>query len=166
MLRLQSIEDAPALQRLYEACADYFVLADGAPPFASAAAEQFANLPTGVPAHAKFVLASIAPDGGVASALVEGLRDYPQPGVWYVGLMLVQPQLRSSGLGTSVFSEFESLARQSGASELRLCVFDVSTSALRFWQRNGFEFHRAIASQQFGLRTHARTELRKVLGTG
>lgn len=163
MLSRQSIEDAPVLQRLYEACADYFLLADGAPASVSAAAEEFANLPPGVPATAKFVFAAPAQDGGVPAALVEGLRDHPQPGVWYVGLMLVRPQLRSAGLGSRVFAEFESIARQAGASELRLCVFDASAPALRFWQRNGFEFHRAIGEQQFGSRTHTRTELRKVL---
>ncbi len=35
---------------------------------------------------------------------------------------------------------------------------------LRFWQRNGFGFHRAIAAQAFGTRTHTRSELRKALG--
>src|SRR5690349_5357862 len=99
MLRRQAIEDAPTLQRLYEACADYFLLADGVPPTASAAAEEFGNLPPGVPASAKFIFASPPRDNGVPAAVVEGLRDYPQAGIWYVGLMLVQPQLRSSGLG-------------------------------------------------------------------
>jgi GNAT superfamily N-acetyltransferase len=166
MLLPQSIEDAPYLQRLYEACADYFLLAEGTPPSASAAAEAFTNLPLGVPASAKFVFASPAAGGGAPAALLEGLRNYPQPGVWYVGLLMVLPQLRSSGLGSRVIAEFEALARQAGARELRLCVFDANPSALRFWLRNGFSFHRAIAPQAFGTRTHTRSELRKALGAG
>lgn len=163
MLRLQSIEDAPSLQKLYEACADYFLLAEGTPPSSSAAAEEFTNVPPGVPASAKFVFASPAPGGDTPAALLEGLRNYPQPGIWYVGLLMVLPQLRSSGLGSRVLAEFEAMARQAGARELRLCVFDASPSALRFWQRNGFSFHRAIAAQAFGTRTHTRSELRKAL---
>jgi GNAT superfamily N-acetyltransferase len=164
MLNLQSIQDAPALQRLYEACTDYFLLSEGTPPRASAAADEFGNLPPGVPASAKFVFALPAQDGSTPAVLLEGLRNHPQPRVWYIGLLLVQPRLRSAGLGSRVFAEFESLARRCGALELHLCVFDASPSALRFWQRNGFGFHRAIAAQTFGRRTHTRTELRKVLG--
>lgn len=160
-LRLQLLKDTPALQNLYEDCLDYFIFAEGTPPSPTAAADEFLNLPANVDPRAKFIFGY--PASGALTAVLEGLRDYPQPGVWYIGLMLVKPQMRSFGLGTSVFTEFEALARQSGATEFRLCVFDTSPLALRFWQRNGFGFHRAVAAQQFGLRTHTRTELRKIL---
>lgn len=158
---LQLDQDIAALQNLLDACSDYFLFSEGAPPPPTAAADEFLNLPSHLDASAKFIFGY--PDNGPLTAIIEGLHDYPHAGVWYVGLMLVRPAFRSAGLGSSIFSAFEGLARQAGISEIRLCVFDESPLALRFWQRNGFVFHRAIPPQSFGLRTHARTELRKVL---
>ena len=163
MLRSVGVDAAAWLQPLFEACSDYFLLSEGQPASPSAARDEFFALPPGVPAASKFVLAAADPDGSCV-ALVEGLRHYPQPGIWYLGLMLVRPSHRRGGLGGMLYREFEAWASSAGASELRLCVFDSSPEALRFWQRQGFAFHRAIPAQQFGLLRHTRSELRKALG--
>lgn len=151
------------MQRLYEACADYFWLAEGEGPSVAAALDEFGHRPPGVPANAKFVFACADTGCSHWIAMIEGLRDYPRAGIWYLGLMLVDPGHRSKGLGSSLLADFEFLAADAGAAELRLCVFDSSPAALRFWQLNGFQFHRAVPAQTFGRRVHTRTELYKVL---
>lgn len=156
-----SRDAAPALQAVYDACADYFVHAQGQPAAADAALSEFDDLPAGVPAEAKFVFGAAGADGNCA-AMVEGLRDYPLAGVWYLGLVLVRPALRSRGLGSDIVQQFEHIARAAGAREIRLCVFEDRLRARMFWQRNGYRFHRTVAPAQFGAKTHVRTELHKV----
>jgi ribosomal protein S18 acetylase RimI-like enzyme len=160
LLEPLGVESAPTLQRLYEECADYFLLTEGQPPGSSAALEEFSARPPGVPPSAKCMFGVRGPDGGFAG-LVEGLRDHPQPGTWYLGLLLVRPGARRAGLGAALYREFEALAAAAGATHVRLCVFDVNAAGLRFWQRLGFAFHRAIPVRRSGRLDLARTELAK-----
>jgi GNAT superfamily N-acetyltransferase len=69
---------------------------------------------------------------GRCDAMVEGLRDYPHAGVWYLGLLLVRPAQRSQGIGARLVRACEALARAEGAVEMRLCVFDTSPRAWQF----------------------------------
>lgn len=162
VLQPLSRAQAGVLQTLYDACADYFIHANGQAAPADAALAEFDDLPDGVPADAKRVFGRMQPDGS-CSAMVEGLRDYPGAGVWYLGLVLVHPALRSKGIGSELVRGFEHVARASGAREVRLCVFDDRPRARAFWQRNGYRFHCAVASTPHGAAPHARTELHKML---
>ncbi|MCP5262365.1 MAG: GNAT family N-acetyltransferase [Rhodoferax sp.] len=162
VLRPLARAQASELQVLYDACADYFVHAQGAAASADAALAEFDDRPDGVPAEAKFVFGSLQPDGRCA-AMVEGLRDYPLAGVWYLGLMLVRPALRSQGLGAALVRRLEHLARAAGAREIRLCVFDTAPRSRAFWERNGYRVFRAVPATQFGAKRQARTELHKLL---
>ncbi|MCZ4316230.1 GNAT family N-acetyltransferase [Comamonadaceae bacterium G21597-S1] len=161
-LQMLSRARVSELQELYDACVDYFVHAQGQAAPADAALAEFDDRPDGVPAEAKVVFGSLQPDGSCA-AMVEGLRDYPQAGVWYLGLMLVRPALRSQGLGAALVRRFEHLARAAGAREIRLCVFDTAPRSRAFWERNGYRVFRAVPATQFGAKRHARTELHKML---
>ena len=161
-LQVLSRAYAPELQVLYDACADYFVHAQGAAAPADAALAEFDDRPDGVPSEAKFVFGNLQPDGTCA-AMIEGLRDYPLAGVWYLGLMLVRPVQRSQGLGAALVRQFEEIARAAGAGEIRLCVFDTRPRSRAFWERNGYRVVRAVPVTQFGAMRHARTELHKML---
>ncbi len=161
-LRVLSRAQAPVLQALYDACADYFVHAQGEAAPADAALAEFDDRPDGVPAEAKLVVGSLQPDGTCA-AMIEGLRDYPLAGVWYLGLMLVRPALRSQGLGAALVRQFEDIACAAGAGEIRLCVFDTRPRSRAFWERNGYRVCRAVPVTRFGAKRHARTELHKML---
>jgi GNAT superfamily N-acetyltransferase len=161
-LRVLDSSAAPVLQELMQQCTDYYLFADGEPPSASAAADEFSYLPAAVRPDCKFIYAAENPQGHF-DAMIEGLRHYPSAGVWYIGLMLVHPALRSTGVGTQLFRQFEILALTQGAQELRLCVFDENPRSLKFWTRLGFVFRRAIAQQAFGVKFHSRTELSKTL---
>ncbi|KKL00488.1 GNAT family N-acetyltransferase [Rheinheimera mesophila] len=153
---------APKLQMLLEQCTDYYVMADGCPPAPSAAADEFGYVPAGLSPDSKFIYAAENQQGNY-HAMIEGLRHYPSSGVWYIGLMLVHPTLRSTGVGSRLFARFEALALTQGARELRLCVFDQNPESLKFWTRLGFEFRRKVAVQSFGVKLHSRTELSKSL---
>lgn len=161
-LTLLDASAALKLQILLEQCTDYYVLADGRPPAPSAAADEFIDVPAGLSPELKFIYA-VENQQGNYHAMIEGLRHYPTSGVWYIGLMLVHPTLRSTGVGSRLFARFEALALTQGARELRLCVFDENPGSLKFWTRLGFEFRRKVAAQSFGVKLHSRTELSKSL---
>ena len=161
-LRRLSPEELPALQRLLEACADWAWFSHGEPPSPTAARDELSELPPGVAPEARRMFAVDA-EGGELAAWIDLLRDHPAPGVWYLGTMLVTPSERSRGLGSRLYRELEAWLREQGAREIRLCVFERSPEALRFWTRLGFVHRRDVPPCRFGQRIHARRELGKLL---
>ena len=70
--------------------------------------------------------------------MLDAVRDYPEPGVWHIGLLLIDPDHRSHGRGAEVYWAFEDWSRSQGAQIIRLGVFEQNEKARRFWQRMGF----------------------------
>ena len=160
-LRLLTLADALDLQLLFEACSDYWLFAEGQEPGPHAGQDEFSEPPNAA-STAKHVF-GVTLDGKGLVAMVEALRDYPACKIWYLGLMLVEPDLRSTGLGAAVYAAFELLVRAHEGAEIRLCVFDEGARARKFWERQGFTLRRQIPSQQFGSRWHSRTKLKKII---
>jgi GNAT superfamily N-acetyltransferase len=129
--------EQPALQRLLERCADFEILMRGAPPTAEAAHELLEACPAGHPIEKKLVF-GLERDDELVGAL-DVLRDYPQPGDWYLGLLLLEPQSRSGGLGERVVANLRSWIAGQGGRAIRLAVRDVNEDGARFWMRVGFQ---------------------------
>jgi GNAT superfamily N-acetyltransferase len=129
--------DGPAIASLYGECADYWTLVTGRPAGREAAANLLADRPPVVPLSNKFVL-GLRDKNLRLVAIVDALRDYPGPGVWWLGLLLLAPESRGLGLGGRLYAAFESWVAGQGASEVRLCVQVHNIGAHRFWQRLGF----------------------------
>src|SRR5512135_1009182 len=91
-------EDLPALQVLYEKCQDYMLLVDGHPAGENAAEEEFGDVPPGKTAEDHFMFGIFGPLNELAG-LLDVARDYPQECTWWIGLLLLAPELRSQGIG-------------------------------------------------------------------
>lgn len=131
-------EEADELQRLFERCDEYFELQEGAPAAPDAAAHDLADLPPGKLASDKYALGLRNPAGELVG-YVDLVRDYPGEGVWWLGLLLLAPELRNRGLGARIFDALADRAAREGARSIRLGVLEQNEAAARFWRRRGFQ---------------------------
>ena len=129
--------DLDALQGSHLRCADFVEATTGHPPRDDEAARLLAVVPAGkIPAD-KQVL-GLHRDGEMVG-VVELLPGYPGPTDWYIGLLLLSPEVRGVGLGTSVVDEIVRRIVGEGGRALHLIVLEHNPRALVFWQRRGFE---------------------------
>ena len=129
--------DLAALQALHLRCADFVEATSGHPPRDDEAARLLALVPAGkIPAD-KQVLGVHRDEDMVG--VVDLLRDYPGPTDWYLGLFLLSPEVRGSGLGASVVDEIVTLVGAEGGRALHLVVREDNPRALAFWRRQRFE---------------------------
>jgi GNAT superfamily N-acetyltransferase len=127
-----------SVQTLLEACDDYAVMLTDKPHGAEAAADLFAALPPGREPADKLVLGIMGPSGDLIGIL-DTVRGYPEPGVWFLGLLLLHPAHRGSGLGAKVYEAFAEWAFAQGCDVIRLGVVRQNERGLAFWTRQGFQ---------------------------
>jgi ribosomal protein S18 acetylase RimI-like enzyme len=142
--RTLGLADLPAIDRLYARCADFWLLVEDAIPTAD---ELMHELPPGVAAHDKHVL-GVDADGELV-ALIDFVRGFPEPDAWYVGLLVVAPEARGSGLGAALYAHAEETVRARGGTAMRLIVQEQNPRALAFWRRQGFVYE-ATTTQRVG----------------
>jgi GNAT superfamily N-acetyltransferase len=71
-------------------------------------------------------------------AYAEVLRGWPDANAWAIGILLVDAQMRSQGLGTEVLEAIMQDARAAGMNETVVGVISSRERSLSFWQREGF----------------------------
>jgi ribosomal protein S18 acetylase RimI-like enzyme len=130
-------ENGPLMQALAERCADYFELVTGCPPGPAEAQALFTALPAGKGYEDKMVIGVFASSHELVGVL-DVVRDYPELGKWYLGLLMLEPARRGQGLGERLYRAFEQWAAASGARAIRLSVAGQNGRAYRFWRRLGF----------------------------
>ncbi len=148
---LRQPEDEAALVTLFEHCADFFLLIDGEPPAPAAAHDLFSDLPPGKSPADKSVI-GLWNDAGSLIGVIDMVRGYPEPGEWFVGLLLLHPAERGRGLGESIYRAFEAWATSEGAASIGLAVVEGNTRACQFWTRLGFQETRRTPPRRFGQR--------------
>ncbi|MGN4967281.1 GNAT family N-acetyltransferase [Aeromonas dhakensis] len=135
-LRQLQASDAPALQRLFEQAPTYQAAISHAPLCAQAAEEALTACPPTLPFSAKQVIGCW--EAGELTAVLDLLRDYPEPTTAYLGLLLVGEPWQGAGRGQALYLHACTLARAWGATQLRLSVIASNEVALSFWLRRGF----------------------------
>ena len=129
--------ELPALQRLLERCADFEILVTGAPPTSAAAVELMEACPAGHPIEKKLVF-GVERDGDLIGAL-DLLRDYPKPNEWYLGLLLLAPDMRKGGTGAKIIEAVRAWVRAQGGRTIHLTVQSQNPDGERFWTKMGFQ---------------------------
>lgn len=128
--------DADTIQDLYVRCTAFVELVEGRPPAADEGLDLLHAKPPGVKDENKLVF-GIFEDGQMIGAL-DILRGYPDPGVWYLGLLMLSPDTRGRGLGAQAYSATRQWVEACGGKAVRLVVQAQNDAALRFWERQGF----------------------------
>ena len=140
------------LQGLLETCQDFALLSDGLSVPPDAASKLIKDVPPGRSPAEKLVL-GVWLDENLAG-VVDILRDYPDPRVWWIGLMEFSPVHRGKRLGSSVLAEVEAHARAQGAIRLQLGVLAANQAGYSFWSRTGFAEIRRKTDYHCGIKTH------------
>jgi GNAT superfamily N-acetyltransferase len=159
-----SENDVPAIARLYARCDDYFFIQDGEAATLLDARELFTDVPPEKSENDQTVLAWR--ESQDLDALASMLRDYPSTGIWYLGFMLVDPDLRGQGVGRLFYSMLERWAINRGAKEIRLAVVEANHQGYNFWISLGFHEIRRVGPDDFKGKTHWRIELSRDLHGG
>ncbi len=129
-------EDVAEIDALLGRCADFIRISEGHDPAAGDGLRLLEERPLSAPDLDKLVLGLY--DGPCLIGLVDVLGDYPEPGVWDLGLMLIEPQRRRAGIGAALQAALGDWIASQGGRALRLGVVEQDAAAHRFWARQGF----------------------------
>lgn len=139
LVTLRADRDAVRLQRLLERCSDYYELHEGwaTPPDAG---EYELTLDTNIlPKTASLLVLALEEESeGPLHAVAQVLVDVPEPGTWWIGLLVVAPELRSRGLGFDLVRQTLTAAAKGGVGTVKLAVSLRNPRGQRFWERAGF----------------------------
>jgi GNAT superfamily N-acetyltransferase len=137
-VRVLDTSDLPSIQLLLDRCADFHLLVTGEPPKPGDASNLLEDHPPDIAPDDKIVFGIFSPRNELLGVL-DLARNYPLAGIWWIGLLLLDPICRGQGLGKQVYTAFEAWARKHGANEIRLGVVERNEKALRFWESLGFQ---------------------------
>jgi len=161
-VRLLGDADAPALQRLFDRCGDYFDLLEGSPARPDAAREELRD---GPPERVPHDLFAFGIDGGQGelAGYIGALRHHRRPNQWYLGFLLLDPAWRGRGVGSTAYWAFQHWIVAQGADSLQLAVLAENGRGRRFWQSLGFGSPRSYPPRPIGLKRHVLIEYEKDL---
>jgi len=144
--------DIAALQAMLESDPAYFAMIQGAPAACNEAENLAADLPAGRTPADKFALL-VRDSTRRLCAVIDLVRGYPEPRIWFLGLLFVAPHARGGGLGTRQLQAICAHAEEQGGAALRLGVLQANTRARSLYDRNGFRF---LLSRERQLRSNFR----------
>lgn len=153
-------EDGPEVQALMERCADHAELVMGVPPGPAEAQSLYMGLPEGKGYEDKLLLGVFTAERQLVGVL-DALRDYPEPGEWWIGLLLLEPEQRGHGLGERIYNTFERWVATQGARAIQLGVVERNTAGERFWRRLGFVEVRRTPPWRLGVRENVSIVMRR-----
>jgi GNAT superfamily N-acetyltransferase len=155
-VRLLGGPDAPALQRLFDRCGDYFELPEGRPARPDAALDTLRDSPSDGGQRDAF---SLGIDGsrGELAGFIDTWRDDRRPTQWSLDLLLLDPAWRGRGIGSTAYWALQHWIIAQGGDSIALA--DGNDRGRRVWQSLGF----AKRSHPTGLKRHTLTGYEKDL---
>ncbi len=153
-------EDASLLQRLFDQCADYFLMIDGEEVSSTAAQGFFDFSAPGKSAADKSIFGLINSQREIAGVL-EATADYPENNIWWIGLLLIAPEIRGLGIGRKFLESFSKYVRSNNGIVIMGGVVENNDLARKFWLREGFQLVRKTEPSQFGRKMQAVLVMRR-----
>ena len=136
-LELLSIDQLKSVEKLCEKCFDYYILHEGILPSKEMIREIFTVLPPQKKYEDKFVF-GIYNFGNELVGAIDIVKDFPIGGEWMLGLMLIEPSKRGTGLGKIVHEALSIWARDLGARSFRIGVIEENQKGNKFWSALGY----------------------------
>jgi len=146
--RLLAPPDLRDLQSLFDRCADYFKVATGAPAHPEEAQRAFVAGPPTKSVDDKRVIGVFRNANLVG--VIDALVDWPEPGVWSLGMFMLDPEHRNKGLGGQLMMAFERWCHKSGAQRFRTAIVTHHESGIRFLERSGYAPERTVDGYNAG----------------
>ncbi|EUJ33822.1 GNAT family acetyltransferase [Listeria floridensis FSL S10-1187] len=132
-------KDAALAEEVCQKSEDYFLMEQGRAATLADAEGIISDLPEGKTRFDKFVIA-ILDDNEEAIGLVDVLADFPRKGQWMIGLLLLVPEVRQTGMGRVLHQVIKEWAEDGGADSLRIGVLKENSNAREFWEHLGYQF--------------------------
>ena len=159
-------EDAPRLQRFYEANPEYFDIVHGEPARAGEAMKTFTSLPpAGWRFDRKWMLA-FEDRAGEMVAMADVIAGLFVPEVWHLGLFILKTGLHGSGIAESMCTAIERWMKRGGARWSRLGVAEGNARAERFWEKLGYVELRKRGPIEMGRKSNVIRVMVKALDEG
>jgi len=136
-IRAAMAEGEAKVQTLFEADPNYFEIVEGAPPGPTEFQNLITELAPGKSIEDKFVYCVFGVDERIA-AVIDITRNYPEEGIWFVGLLFVARDVRGQGFGSRLVEAICVHTAEEGGHATRIAVAEENSGAMRFWQRAGF----------------------------
>lgn len=135
--RLLQPDDEDLVLDFFERCRAYFEDVEGRAPTSAVAHEILNGLPPGKRRDEKEVFGFFDEQGALI-AFVDLVRDYPVEKEWIIGLFLIAPEHRRSGLSRRVHQFIETYISNNGGAVLRVAVLEINGPGRRFWEDLGY----------------------------
>jgi len=159
------LDEAPRLQRFFDANPDYFIAVAGEPAGADEAYEEVVGEPpAGWPYTKKWIIGFARHDGEFV-AMANLITDLLARGVWHIGLFIVATETHGDGTAHVLVGQLERWAVAAGAGWLRLGVVEGNRRAEGFWTKCGFVELRRREGIAMGKKVNTIRTLVKALGT-
>jgi len=155
-------EHTEPLQRLFDQCADFAMIVEGEGVSPSAAEEIFQSAPAGKSIRDKFLYGLLDRKGTIVGVL-EGMRHYPDDNSWWIGLLMLAPEVRGRGLGRKIMDAFSEYVYSNQGTSIMLGVVEENQMAYRFWQQMGFDLVRQTEPRTFGKKIQTVYVMQRVL---
>ena len=152
--------DRLLVDAFFQASADYIRLERGEDPTPLVTEEFFTDAPPGCDPAQSLRLGLFDP---ALIAVAEMGFGYPTATDAYLGLMMVVPTARGSGVGVTLLRHLEQAARDRQMHNLYLGVLDANPQGRAFWQRQGFTLALADRPITLGQKTQLAHRLIKPL---
>ncbi len=136
LIRQLDSSDGADLQALCQRCHDYFELVTGHPVGPAEAQSLFSSLPEGKTYEDKFLLGVFR--GSAVVGVIDLIRGWRRNTSWTLGLLLLDPAVRSHGVGRAIVDELDRWVSSEGGLVMRLGVVERNARAVDFWRRMGF----------------------------
>ncbi len=147
--RMRDIEarDMEKAWRIYRSNLEYFKLMGDDDLTIDSLYQDIKALPKNISQDNKFF--RLIDYRGEDLGLVDYVYDYPEEGVFFIGLLLIDSQLQGLGYGRLFLSYLEDYAAGLNFKSIRLGVLKNNRKAYGFWQELGFKyrFSREIESK-------------------
>ncbi|WP_234123737.1 GNAT family N-acetyltransferase [Clostridium hydrogenum] len=137
-IKILGLDKIISVYNLCVACSDYYILSDGVKPTNEDAKEIFAELPPDKNYEDKFVF-GVFNNKEMLVGIVDIVRNFPEDGEWMIGLMILEPKERGSGLGKETHNAIAQWSKQLGAKTLRIGVIEENYNGIKFWTKLGYE---------------------------
>jgi GNAT superfamily N-acetyltransferase len=137
-VRRLDTHDLVALQQLFDANPDYFLIVNGRRPRADEAQSEFTEMPPPALPHGQRWFAGAFDARGALQSVLHFVSDLMAPGVWHIALFFIATPLHGTGAARELYGALETWMAGAGAQWIRLGVVAGNAKAERFWARMGY----------------------------
>ncbi|WP_349947561.1 GNAT family N-acetyltransferase [Lacrimispora sp. BS-2] len=136
-IRLLTGKDESEVQDFCERCSDFFELTEGRPPEKDAGNSILFDLPPGKTPKDKYDF-GVYNKNGVLIAVIDIVKDYKAAGEWIIGLLMLDPNVRESGLGRRLHDFIKDWVLEEHGRALRIGVVEENHRGYKFWCKMGY----------------------------